>query len=294
MLRPYWVLTISVVSLSFSAVFVRFSESDPIVIAAYRTLFASLMILPLLYVERRSIGVKIRDVGIMLGIGVILAVHLGLWITSVTLTSIANSVILVQIHPIFVGVLGYLVLRERQSSRSILGIGLGFFGILVMIGMPSGTFPQENLGNIMALLAGLALGAYLLLGKRLRQDVSISTYAFTVYSVATLVLFSTALVQGKDLIPGPDLGREITVLIIYGFSAGIMGHTLYNWALRYVPATMVSLSLLGEPVIAPFLAYLIFGESISPQTLLGGIMIIAGIYLAKQNFVPHGNKKQQL
>lgn len=291
MIKPYGVLTISVVSLSFSAIFVRFGESDPIVIAAYRTLFATLMIIPLLYVERHSLSVKIRDVGIMLGIGVILAIHLGLWITSVTLTSVANSVILVQIHPIFVGVIGYIILREKQSSRSVLGIGLGFLGILVMTGLPSGSVPQERLGDIMALLAGLALGAYLLLGKRLRQDVNISTYAFTVYSVATIVLFSTAIFQGKDLIPGPDLGRELTVLIIYGFSAGIMGHTLYNWALRYVPATMVSVSLLGEPVLATFLAYLVFGESISILTLVGGIMIIAGIYLAKQNFVLHGNSK---
>lgn len=291
MIKPYGVLTISVVSLSFSAIFVRFGESDPIVIAAYRTLFATLMIIPLLYVERHSLSVKIRDVGIMLGIGVILAIHLGLWITSVTLTSVANSVILVQIHPIFVGVIGYIILREKQSSRSVLGIGLGFLGILVMTGLPSGSVPQERLGDIMALLAGLALGAYLLLGKRLRQSVNISTYAFTVYSVATIVLFSTAIFQGKDLIPGPDLGRELTVLIIYGFSAGIMGHTLYNWALRYVPATMVSVSLLGEPVLATFLAYLVFGESISILTLVGGIMIIAGIYLAKQNFVLHGNSK---
>lgn len=293
MLRPYWVLTISVVSLSFSAIFVRFSESDPIVIAAYRTLFATLMILPLLYVERDSLSVKRRDVGIMMGIGVILAIHLGLWITSVTLTSIANSVILVQIHPIFVGVLGYIIIRERQSSRSVLGIGLGILGILIMIGLPSGSFPQEVLGNIMALLAGLALGAYLLLGKWLRQGVSISVYAFSVFAVATLVLFSTALVQGKDLVPGPDLSREITILIIYGFSAGIMGHTLYNWALRYVPATMVSLSLLGEPVLAPFLAYLIFGESLSLQTFVGAVMILAGIYLAKQNFVPYEGVKQK-
>ena len=294
MLRPYWVLTISVVSLSFSAIFVRFSESDPIVIAAYRTLFATLMILPLLYVERDSLSVKRRDVGIMMGIGVILAIHLGLWITSVTLTSIANSVILVQIHPIFVGVLGYIIIRERQSSRSVLGIGLGILGILIMIGLPSGSFPEEVLGNIMALLAGLALGAYLLLGKWLRQGVSISVYAFSIFSVATLVLFSTALVQGKDLVPGPDLGREITILIIYGFSAGIMGHTLYNWALKYVPATMVSLSLLGEPVLAPFLAYLILGESLSFLTLVGGALILAGIYLAKQNFVLHGEVKRIL
>ncbi|MFQ6010666.1 MAG: DMT family transporter [Nitrososphaerales archaeon] len=285
MLAPYWVLTISVVSLSFSAVFVRFGESDPIVIAAYRTLFASVMILPLLYFERRSISIYSRDIGIMVGIGVILAIHLGLWITSVTLTSIANSVILVQIHPIFVGAFGYLLFREKLSSRSVLGVGLGLLGILVMIGVPSGTFPQEGLGNIMAFLGGLALGAYLLLGKQLRQSVSISFYAFSVYSVATLVLFLTALVQGKNLVPGPDLGREITILIIYGFSAGIMGHTLYNWALRYVPATMVSLSLLGEPVIAPFLAFLIFRETVSIQTLLGGIMILVGIYLARQNFL---------
>ena len=291
MIKPYGVLAISVVSLSFSAIFVRFGESDPIVIAAYRTLFATLMILPLLYVERGSLSVKIRDVGIMLGIGVILAIHLGLWITSVTLTSVANSVILVQIHPIFVGVLGCIILREKQSSRSVLGIGLGFLGILVMTGLPSASLPQERLGDIMALLAGVALGAYLLLGKRLRQGVSISTYAFTVYSVATIVLFSTAIFQGKDLIPGPDLGREITILIIYGFSAGIMGHTLYNWALKYVPATMVSVSLLGEPVLATFLAYLVFGESISFLTLVGGIMIIVGIYLAKQTFIPHGNGK---
>ncbi len=294
MLRPYWVLTISVVSLSFSAIFVRFSESDPIVIAAYRTLFATVMILPLLYVERHSLSIKIRDVGIMMGIGVILALHLGLWITSVTLTSIANSVILVQIHPIFVGVLGYIILRERQSSRSVLGIGLGILGIVVMIGLPSGSFPQEVLGNIMALLAGLALGAYLLLGRWLRQGVSISVYAFSIFSVATLVLFSTALVQGKDLVPGPDLGREITILIIYGFSAGIMGHTLYNWALKYVPATMVSLSLLGEPVLAPLLAYLILGESLSFLTLVGGAMILVGIYLAKQNFALHGEVKRKL
>jgi len=293
MLRPYWVLTISVVSLSFSAIFVRFSESDPIVIAAYRTLFATVMILPLLYVERHSLSIKIRDVGIMIGVGAILALHLGLWITSVTLTSVANSVILVQIHPIFVGALGYIILRERQTSRSVLGIGLGIVGILVIIGLPSGSFPHEILGNAMALLAGLALGAYLLLGRWLRQGVSISVYAFSVFSIATLVLFSTALIQGKDLVPGPDLGREITILIIYGFSAGIMGHTLYNWALKYVPATMVSISLLGEPVIAPFLAYLILGESLSFLTLVGGAMILAGIYLAKQNFVLHGNVKQQ-
>jgi drug/metabolite transporter (DMT)-like permease len=267
----------AIVSISFASIFIRWSEAPAVIIAAYRMLFAALILMPFALREQHREELRWlerRQWWAVAAIGTVLAVHFVAFNAALKETSVAAATVLVTCHPIVVGILGYIYLRERPR-RSGAGIALGMAGVVVI---SSADLSAGALyGNILALVGMLAAAFYLLGGRVLRQRMSVIPYAFLIYLVAAAVLFLAAIVSGTPLRPYP--ADEFLLFLALAAVSTIFGHTVLNWSLRHLPAAFVSLSMLGEPVGASILACLLLSEAPGPGTLAGGAMVMAGILL---------------
>ena len=279
---PYLAIALAVVSVSFSSIFIRWSESDAITIALYRLTFASLIILPFAAMERTTPlrTISRRDLAFMAGVGVVLASHFAFWITSLKTegVTVASSVILVTSHPVLVAIVSHFALGERVSTPTAVGIGLGMTGVAAIAFAGASVSPTTLAGTLLALLGGVMAGIYFLAGRQLRQRVSLPVYAFVVYATAALTLFALAAATGA-LLPEGDLSTEFPLFLAMAVIPQIGGHTLYNWSLRFVPAAIVSLSLVGEPIGSSLLAWLLLAETPSSLVAFGGIFALTGIFL---------------
>ena len=275
---PNLVLLVSIVAVSTASILIRLTNAPPMAIATWRLFLSTLILLPF-FLSRGGVS-KIRAMSrnellTLVGVGVVLAVHFATWITSLSYTSVASSVIFVHVDPIFVALVSHFVLGERVSRRVALGIGISFVGASIIAFGDLGTGTENLIGDALSLIGAIALGLYILAGRRLRQRLDLTTYVTPVYAVSAAVLTAGSLLVGTPL-----LGFDPNVFIMFAAIAlvpMIFGHTLYNWALRWISAPVVSISLLGEPVGASLLAFIVLNESPSPITLLGGAVTLAGI-----------------
>lgn len=283
--KAYLALFISVVSVSFAAIFIVSCDAPALSIAFYRLLFTFLLILPfvLLYKKTRNelLNLPRSTLLIMIGIGIILAAHFALWITSLEHTSVASSVILVTAHPLLVGPISHFFLKERLSAINATGIVLSVVGVIILVygnyGFATGLDTFE--GNILAILGGIFAGLYILGGRKLRKTVSIGSYAFVVYAAGTIVLFVICLLFNAPVI---NLSlRDYGIIFLMAVVAGVFGHTLYNWSLEHVRASLASVVLLGEPIGSSLLAFALpwIQQTPSYYTIIGGAIILSGIYL---------------
>ena len=284
--KPYFALFISIVSVSFAAIFIVSCDAPALSIAFYRLFFTTLLILPFVIFHKKTkneiLNLDRRTFFIMVGIGIILALHFAFWIRSLELTSIASSVILVTAHPLLVGPVSHFFLKEKLSWFNSIGISLSVLGVIILVygnyGFAGRTIDTLE-GNILAILGGIAAGLYILGGRKTRKKISIGTYAFTVYLFGTITLFFIALGLNAPLI---DISlRDFGIIFLMAIVAGIFGHTLYNWSLEYVRASLASVVLLGEPIGSSLLAFAIPGVNQIPSeyTIIGGGIILTGIYL---------------
>jgi len=283
-------LSISVISVSFAAIFIKIllkSDVPPIYIAFYRLLFTVLLLLPVLifYKKYRLELLKIekKTFLLMLGIGLVLSIHFATWVTSLNYTSVASSVILVTAHPVLVAPVAYYILKEKLSIINIAGIAISLTGVVLLVlgNYDLGPLTIDSIeGNILAIIGGIFAGLYILGGRKIRKSVSVVPYAFIVYTVATIVLFFMCVLTQKNTFSIEI--EEYGILVLMAFVAGIMGHTLYNWSLKYIRASVASVALLGEPVGSTVLAIIAFSEVPSIFTFIGGAIILTGIYLTSR------------
>ncbi|HWX41312.1 MAG TPA: DMT family transporter [Blastocatellia bacterium] len=280
--RVYPAMAGAVTALAFSSVFVKKLEGldvPAVVVAFYRVALAALLLAPFtLWLKRKElIAMRRSEYALLLAAGLCLAVHFGAWIASLEYIPIAASVVLVDSHPILVAIASYFVLGEVLAPRSLAGAILGIIGTVVIckdgfLGMRS-----DLLGDGLALLGAFAMVGYLLAGRKVRNHVSLLGYATPVYLACSLFLLMWAGVSGSRVWPYGRL--EWILFAALAIVPTILGHTVLNWAIRHVPATGISISFLGEPVVAAALAFFFFGQKPSTATLIGSTLVLAGIYL---------------
>jgi drug/metabolite transporter (DMT)-like permease len=280
--RHVALLVVGVVAVSFSAIFIRLAEAPALTIAFYRTGMAAAMLVPLVMLRRRQEvrGLSRRQIGIALLAGGMLALHFALWITSLSYTTIAASVVLVTTQPIFVATFSRVLFAERLLRATLAGILVCLIGAAVVSGGDFGspTRPRALEGDLLALAGAITAAAYFVAGRRLRQEVSLLTYAALAYSTCAVVLFPVALLSGSQLAGFP--AKTWGLFVLMAVVPQMLGHTVFNYLLKEVEATVVAISVMGEPVGATLLALAIFGERPSATALLGGALILAGIYVA--------------
>ena len=281
--RPYLAIAVAIVCVSFSAIFIRWSNSPPLLIGAYRLTFASLILVPfaLRGRPRPFWHLPQADLARLGGIGLILASHFALWITSLKSTAegvtVASSVVLVTAHPILVAAVSHFLFRERVTTSMAAGITMGLVGVAVIsvgaLGLSTATFAADSL----SLLAGVAAGFYFLAGRQLRGRISLLSYVLPVYAAAAAAMWALVFAAGTSPIPPAPVGQEFALFLAMAVIPQLGGHTLYNWSLRFVPAPIVSLSLVGEVIGSSLLAWWLLGEIPGPAVAVGGSLILLGL-----------------
>jgi len=264
---------------SFSSIFIRFSQAPSLVIAFYRMFFAALIMLPFFIRnagvegERATGGDWLR----MGAAGFFLALHFAAWISSLSLTTVASSVVLVNTHPILVFFLSRLFFKERGTAAQLFFILLTITGsaILSVGDMRAGEGALS--GDLLAFIGAMMVGLYLIVGRSVRRRHSLAFYTSIVYSSSAFFLLLFVLAAGRPLFGYP--AREWMLFLLLAVVCTILGHSLYNWALKYISTTFVSVTILIEPVAAAAMAYGFFGEVPGRLAAIGAVLVLAGIYL---------------
>ncbi|AHF99197.1 transporter [Halostagnicola larsenii XH-48] len=279
---PAAALAFAVFAASTSAILVRWSTAPSSVAAFYRVLFTTAIVAPIAFTaHREEFGrLSTRDLGFAIVAGIALAVHFAAWFESLNHTSVAASVTLVQTQPIFVAVGAALVLGERVDRQTVIGIVVAIVGATAMSFGDAGQAPISNstaYGNALAFLGAIAVAWYVLAGRSIRQRVSLFPYVTVVYTACGISLFVLVGVQGHEYIAYP---REEWLLFLgMAVGPGVFGHTVINWVLEHLESVVVSVAWLGEPVGATVLALAFLGEVPDAVTVVGGLIVLGGIYV---------------
>ena len=293
-------IIIALLAVSTASIFIRFALDagvPALVIAAVRLTFATLLLLPLTFIRHREEIRNIARDAILLGIlsGVFLAFHFASWISSLQYTTVASSVVFVSTGPLWVALLSPLLLKERLARTAIVGLGLALVGGTI-IGLADACawtvnglacsrmadilHGQAMWGNFLALFGAWTVTGYLIIGRKLRAGMSLVPYIFVVYGMAALTLIVIMFVSGNS--PFGYSWVSYGWIFLLAAIPQLIGHSTYNWALKYLPAALVAVITLGEPIGSAVLAFFILSEVPAPLVVFGGVLILAGIYLASR------------
>ena len=269
-------VAVGVLAVSAAAILIRLAEAPAIGVAFWRCALGAALLLPPALMRRERFP-RGRDLYVGVASGVALGAHFGFWISSLDHTSVAASVVLVSTQPVFVAILAYLLFGERTSPLSFAGILAALAGTAVIAGDDS-VGSAALLGNALALVGAVTIAIYVLIGRSSRTGgIGVLPYSVVVYSAAALALLPVALLLEVRLW---GYSGE-TWLWLWAITLGpqIMGHTVFNWALRYVEASVISGTILAEPVVSALLAWLILSEKPGVATVVGGAVVLSGLFL---------------
>ena len=281
---PFLGVGLGVLTASTAAILIRLAQAEApsLAIAAWRLSLATLVLTPVALITRRS---ELRALGrsewcSLLVSGTLLAIHFATWISSLSFTSVAASVVLVSTSPLFVGLASYLLLREPLSRTMVTGLITAMLGS-ALIGLGDwGKGTHRLWGDLLALFGAISVAGYFLIGRRLRARLSLLAYVLPVYGTAALVLVALLLISG--LPPVPRLPQTWLWLLLMALGPQILGHSSLNWSLRHLSATYVTIATLGEPIISTLLAWRLLGERPSSWAVIGGTLILVGIAAASR------------
>jgi drug/metabolite transporter (DMT)-like permease len=260
--------------------------------AFYRVLFMTALVAPVALGRQRSAFRRLsrRDLVVALVTGAALAVHFFSWFASIERTSVAASVTLVQSQPLFVALGAFFLLGEAIDRWTVAGIVVAVGGAAAMsFAEPGATVPiagEAMVGNALAVLGAVMMAGYVLVGRSLRQRIPLFPYVTVVYAAAAAVLLGIVAVRSAPLVGYPP--REYLLFAGMAVGPGLFGHTVVNWALEHVESSLVSVTLLGEPVGSTVLAAALIGEVPTALTVAGGVVVLAGIYLTTRARVDPG------
>jgi len=310
---PYLIVPIGILAVSTASLLIRFAQdyTSSITIAAFRLGLAALLLLPYTVMKhgRELRSLTSSDLKFALLAGFVLAVHFSSWITSLEYTSVASSVVLVTTTPLWVSLLAPVFLGEKTPRIAFVGMGIALLGGLIIAGVDVCSWGSAGLscqtasgspgartllGDLLALFGAIAAASYLMIGRHLRRKISLTPYVFLVFSAAAVFLVLAMLVM--DGIPPRFPGKVYLWLLLLAVVPQLLGHSIFNWSLKYLPTGYVSVNLLGEPVGSIILAYFFLNEVPPAVKLIGAILILAGIGLAsfqqaanKQDLLPREN-----
>ena len=283
--KPYWVLALAMLGISFAGPLVRLSNAGAIAIAVWRLGFSLVIVAGFLLASREWRDwqrLSLREFLIANAAGVSLALHFWAWNASIHLTTIAASVTLVNLQPAIVAGISAVALKEPATPKQLLGIGIAILGA-ILIAAPDlrsgGGASAPMIGNLLAISAAITAAIYYTIGRRLRQVLGIWAYVSIVYGAALVTLVLIAVFRGVTLVPQPP--GEIAIFAGLALGPMLLGHTGMNWALKFLPAYVVNLTVLGEPVGATLLGALIpsIHQIPSVSTLVGGAIVLSGVII---------------
>ncbi|WP_178381933.1 DMT family transporter [Paenibacillus sp. P32E] len=269
-------MLIGIVAISFSSIFIKWSDAPASVQGMYRLLFTSLLMLPFARPYSGAAFALRRKDWLMLGIsGVMLALHFLLWMGSLKYTSVASSTMIMALEPVFIMLGAYILYKERSTSAAILGLGIAIIGV-VFIGWGDIGLSADNLaGDLLSIGGTVAVAGHLLIGQKLVARMPSYLYSLIVFISAAAVFCVYNLLSGIPFFDYPP--REWGIFVLLAVVPTVFGHILFNWLLQYASATTVSMNILGEPVGASILAFLLLGEQLTGLQWSGGVLVMSGL-----------------
>ncbi|HPH95977.1 MAG TPA: DMT family transporter [Anaerolineaceae bacterium] len=292
-------LLVAILAVSTSSIMIRFAqqEAPSLAIAAYRLCIAAIILIPAVWGKREELKrVKRTDWAWMGVSGVFLALHFASWITSLSFSTVASSVVFVSTTPLWVALITTLILKQPLKRELALGLGVALLGAGLIGGsdllhFENGVlapFDWETMlkanaikGDALALCGAIMGAGYMVIGRQVRQGLSIISYTFIVYGVAALVLIGMAGFSGAVL-TGYSQSFLFWVVLL-AVVPQTAGHSVINWSLKYLSAAFVSVALLGEPIGSTVLAMFFFGEFPGLIKIAGAVLILAGIILSSRS-----------
>ncbi|HEX4755162.1 MAG TPA: DMT family transporter [Candidatus Dormibacteraeota bacterium] len=273
------------VAVSVSAILVQEAQTDAATVVWLRMALAVGLLAPWALPQLRNgvVGGTRRDLLLTLVAGALLAVHFLTWTASLADTSVAASVLLVSLHPLVVAPLGARILGDRLDSRIVAGIALALGGTVITCAGAFGAGGNALRGDLLAITGGLALAGYLLIGRARRSRSGVAAYSAIVYAIVSAAAVATATIGTGLHAPS---GRALLACLGLAAICTVGGHTVFNWTLRHLRASTVSLAFLGETPLAALLAFMVLGQHPAVSTVVGGVLILAGLAVTLRSAPP--------
>lgn len=282
--NAYIAIVVGVISVSLSAIFVKLTASPSGLTAFYRMLISVLIMLPLfLWKYKHEVKVLNKKDWVLSSIaGVMLAFHFIIWFESLNYTSIASSTVLVTLQPIFAFVGTYFFFKEKITLKSIIAALVAISGS-VWISIGDFRISGSALyGDILALIACAFITGYLLFGQEVRKRLSLITYTMIVYCVSSITLLIYVLIVEGTFVPIEQM--DWLYFLLLAIVPNLLGHTLFNYAVKWVSTNTISMAILFEPIGATILAYLIFNEKLITTQIIGGTIVVIGLIIFVVDF----------
>ena len=272
-------IVIGVIGISLSSIFVRYAQSPSAVTAAWRLLWTVVLMTPVVLgkktVRQEFAAADKKSIALSALSGLFLAIHFVLWFESLAHTTVASSTTIVCTEVIWVALGFCLFLKGRLSLKAIAAIAVTLLGSIAIAWSDSGSGGHHLYGDILALLAAVAVAVYTLLGRVVQKKVSTAVYTYLLYWACLVCLLLTCLVQGENMFAYGI--RPVAVGLLLSVFSTILGHSIFSWCLKYFSPAFVSASKLCEPVVAAILAGFLFGEIPAPLQIAGGVLILGGV-----------------
>ncbi len=299
-LRMAFVLIIGIISISLSAIFIRMCSDMPsLSIAVFRLAIASVILISIAFFKKiRLKAIEKRDLLLMVLGGFFLAFHLISWITSLKFTSVANSVALVTTNPIFVGFFSVFFLKNKLEKEIVLGIILSVLGsFLISRGYSGASIETTNhvLGDMLAILGAIFASGYILVGSIVRERVETFEYILVIYTITSVILIaisffgSFTFMKGHNVFTGFSTKSYLFVFLLAVVSQ-LLGHTSFNYVLKFLKPDFVAITILGEPIGASIFAYIVFGEKVSLIQMTGMFFIFLAVVISSNK----GNRIEEV
>ncbi|MBY3621899.1 DMT family transporter [Acinetobacter sp. CUI P1] len=269
-------MLIGIVAISFSAIFIKWSDSPASVQGMYRLLFTSLLMLPFARpYSGAAFALRKKDWIMLVLSGTMLALHFLLWMGSLKYTSVASSTMIMALEPVFIMLGVYFLYKEKTAVSAILGLSIAIGGV-VFIGWGDIGISADNLkGDLLSVGGTVAVAVHMLIGQKLVVRMPSYLYSLIVFLSAAGVFAIYNLIMGISFFNYP--ANEWGIFLLLAVVPTVFGHILFNWLLQYVSATTVSMNILGEPVGASILAYLLLGEQLTALQWTGGLLVMFGL-----------------
>lgn len=275
---PTFLLLIGVIAVSFSSIFIKWSTAPASILGMYRLLFTVIMFIP--FLSWKNAGkilenMAIKDWILLFISGLFLGLHFLFWMGSLKHTTVASSMILTSLEPVFVMIGSYFIFKEKISFIGILSIIIAITGSIIIASGDINLSSMALYGDLLSILGTFAVSIHMLAGQDLCRKIPPSIYSFFVFLIGGLVLFIYNIIKGISLTNYSS--NEWLIFFLLALIPNVLGHALFNWLLKFVDVTTISMSMLGEPIGAIILAYFLLGENTTMSQIIGGLLAIIGV-----------------
>ena len=283
-------LFVGAVTIAFAPILVRLSEVGPSATGFHRFLLA----IPLYWamaatLPRATVAegserpTSVRDFVLISMAGVYLAADVAVWHYSIQMTTVANSTLLANVAPVFVVLAGWILFGTRVTGTYMIGLAAAMTGVFILSRASLSLSEEHFIGDLLGVLTAVFYAAYQMSVERLRKRFSTVTIMKYAIPASALIMLPVALASGDDLLPVTLAGWGFLIALAAG--PQVFGQGLIAWALAHLPVAFASVSLLVQPVTATLVAWVLFGEQIGAQQAVGGVIVLAGIMLARRGSI---------